>query len=130
MEIISERRLEKGVNHVQSFLRADMDGGWSFDCDADGYVNVTLLNEAAKENLRQCMTGENGSTYEGMQSWPWHYWEPAVARCRCGAEVELRGFTNTCECGRDYNSAGQLLAPRECWGEETGEHPVDIARIR
>jgi len=57
--------------------------------------------------------------------------EPALGRCQCGAEVELEGFTNTCEgCGRDYHWAGQALAPRECWGEETGEHPADILRIR
>ena len=36
--------------------------------------------------------------------------------------LECPDFTNTCECGQDYNSGGQLLAPREQWGEETGEH--------
>lgn len=56
--------------------------------------------------------------------------EPAIGKCDCGTEVELDGFTNTCDgCGSDYNWAGQLLAPREQWGEETGEHPADIARI-
>lgn len=55
---------------------------------------------------------------------------PTVGECVCGARVELSGFTNACDCGRDYNSFGQELAPRECWGEETGEHPADIARIR
>ena len=51
---------------------------------------------------------------------------------RCGkGSVELSGFTNTCEnCGADYNWGGQLLASRSQWGEETGEHPADIARIR
>jgi len=56
--------------------------------------------------------------------------ELSLGRCECGAVVELIGFTNTCEgCGKDYNWAGQALAPRECWGEETGEHPADILRI-
>ena len=56
--------------------------------------------------------------------------EPSLGRCQCGEEVELTGFTNTCSgCGRDYNWAGQALAPRELWGEETGEHPSDILRI-
>jgi len=32
-----------------------------------------------------------------------------VGLCDCGEEVELLGFTNTCECGRDYNMEGQLL---------------------
>jgi hypothetical protein len=41
----------------------------------------------------------------------------------CGRWLECPDFTNTCpRCGTDYNFAGQALAPRECWGEETGEH--------
>lgn len=40
-----------------------------------------------------------------------------------GYEVVCDNFTNTCEwCGADYNFAGQKLAPRSQWGEETGEH--------
>ena len=43
-------------------------------------------------------------------------------RC-CGAWLACTAFTNTCAaCGTDYNTAGQRLAPREQWGEETGEH--------
>ena len=48
----------------------------------------------------------------------------------CQREVYLDGFTNTCECGIDYNSAGQELAPREFWGEETGESYAEISRIK
>lgn len=55
--------------------------------------------------------------------------EPAVGLCYCGAEIELGHFTNTCECGRDYNQSGQLLAPREQWGWETGESLADILMI-
>lgn len=48
----------------------------------------------------------------------------------CGRWVECHGFTTTCErCGADYDSGGGRLAPREQWGEETGEHPADIGRI-
>jgi hypothetical protein len=50
--------------------------------------------------------------------------------CVCGEEVEFSGFTNTCECGRDYNSSGQELAPRSQWGEETGESLADILSIK
>ncbi len=49
-----------------------------------------------------------------------------VIRCGCGQEVYCSGFTNTCDCGRDYNHAGQQLAPRSQWGEETGESLSDI----
>lgn len=54
---------------------------------------------------------------------------PRIGECVCGEQIYLTGFTNTCNCGREYNSFGQELAPREQWGEETGEHPADIARI-
>lgn len=49
-----------------------------------------------------------------------------VIRCGCGRRVECEGFTTTCPCGADYNWAGQRLAPREQWGEETGETLADI----
>lgn len=49
---------------------------------------------------------------------------PAIGECDvCRNPVTLAHFTNTCDkCGADYNSAGQHLAPREQWGEDTGEH--------
>lgn len=49
-----------------------------------------------------------------------------VIRCECGSEIVCYNFTNTCECGIDYNMSGQELAPREQWGEETGESVADI----
>ena len=48
----------------------------------------------------------------------------------CDEELCCTKFTNTCpHCGTDYNSAGQQLAPRDQWGEETGESAEDILRI-
>ena len=47
-------------------------------------------------------------------------------KCDCGRWVLCAGFTNTCECGVDFNMSGTRLAPRECWGEETGETANDI----
>ena len=49
--------------------------------------------------------------------------------CICGRKVWCSGFTNTCECGREYNWAGQMLAPRCQWGEETGEIAADLANL-
>jgi len=54
----------------------------------------------------------------------------AVGECdRCGRHVHLHGFTNTCECGADYNMSGQRLADRSQWGEETGESVSDILSV-
>ncbi len=51
----------------------------------------------------------------------------AIGECNaCGRDVHLHGFTNTCECGLDYNMSGQQLACRSQWGEETGESLADI----
>ncbi len=71
---------------------------------------------------RVTATDEDGYTH----SWR----EPGIGRCHCGRHVILEGFTNTCACGRDYNSAGQELAPRAQWGEETGESLSDILNIK
>ena len=46
--------------------------------------------------------------------------------CDCGYALDLFAYTNTCICGRDYDIAGRLLAPRSHWGEETGETAADI----
>lgn len=49
-----------------------------------------------------------------------------VVLCWCKREVWCEYFTNTCDCGADYNFSGQRLASREQWGEETGETAGDI----
>lgn len=53
---------------------------------------------------------------------------PKIITCACGRTLPCPEFTNTCACGRDYNFAGQALAPRSQWGEETGETVDDILR--
>jgi hypothetical protein len=51
--------------------------------------------------------------------------------CRnCSKVVKLESsWENTCLCGAMYNGSGQALAPHEHWGEETNEHPADLARF-
>lgn len=55
---------------------------------------------------------------------------PGLMVCDCGEELDMirPGADIHCDCGRSYNSAGQLLAPREQWGEETGETASDYDR--
>jgi hypothetical protein len=56
------------------------------------------------------------------------YTEPSVGLCNvCNQEVVLGSFTNTCNCGTEYNICGQQLASREDWGEETGETGDDFS---
>ena len=51
-----------------------------------------------------------------------------AVRCDCYNVVTIDDcMTNTCtRCGADYNGNGSQLAPREQWGEETGETYADI----
>jgi hypothetical protein len=126
MEIIKERQHHQSTKHFL-FFEGENGCGFSFDCDKFGKVDQDKLSDAAKSNYDDCIVNGDGSVEESVQNWI----EPAIGLCLCGGRVELEGFTNTCEsCGKDYNSSGQQLAPREQWGEETGEHPADIARIR
>lgn len=50
--------------------------------------------------------------------------EPKEITCEvCNKEVVLiSSWANQCQCGTEYNGFGQLLAPREQWGYETGEN--------
>ncbi len=54
--------------------------------------------------------------------------QAVIVKCNCGRKHEIEPFTgdNFCSCGQEYNAFGQELAPREQWGEETGECLADI----
>lgn len=103
-------------------------GGWAFDCDADGNVDIEALKdkplalEAYKECLRGHCQGE-GVKPPVVQEYTNRHLQPAILRCACGEEVALwSSWANTCEkCGQEFNGSGQRLAPRHQWGEETGE---------
>ncbi len=51
------------------------------------------------------------------------YDQTHTIKCACGATITIdNGWANGCPtCHREYNGAGQQLAPRSQWGEETGE---------
>lgn len=92
-----------------------------FSCDENG----KLERPADQERIDKLLaTGDyHDDGVEKHERWN-HI--PGEGTCTCGEVVTLRGFTNTCDCGRDYNMSGQELAPRAQWGEETGESASDI----
>ena len=52
-----------------------------------------------------------------------------MSKYKADRNVVLMGrilLAHTCDCGADYNWSGMRLAPRECWGEETGETAAEI----
>ena len=123
----------EGVDYALSFWFSDHIGTWGycFTCDKEGTLAPFNCPEA-EQNYKSCLTGEvNGHKVMPGEiverSWRRHV--PAEGVCPCGERIILSGFTNTCECGRDYNSSGQVLAPREQWGAETSEYLSDILRI-
>lgn len=112
-------------------FRDNHNAGFGFPSDAEGHVDRDALPERARANLDRCLSGDLDVVDRGVRVEERRWTEPAAIRCQCGrAEVELAGFTNTCRhCGRDYDSSGSLLAPRDQWGEETGESLAEILRI-
>ena len=128
MNILQPSRTEEDVEYFLMYVYVDdADAGFMFPCDATG---TPLLEgcPAAQANYKACLRGEvNGRAVEfvGLTQRVHYRHIPAEGRCACGRLVLLDGFTNACACGRDYDSSGQLLAPREQWGEETGESPSD-----
>lgn len=113
--------------HDQTTRRFPPSGGWfNFECNADGRVDRDALPECARNNFDMCcLTRLN---------W-WIETETRDVRTdglmKCDCDKELVIFSSHdihCDCGRSYNSAGQLLAPREQWGEETGETAADYDR--
>jgi hypothetical protein len=130
MKILKPSCLEEITTHTLSFRYSDSEyfHGFTFDCDIDGNVDCAKLNPAALDNYCQCLSGDvNGRRVDEAvkDTYFRSYRRSAVGECVCGQEVSLSGFTNTCECGLDYNMSGQMLAPREQWGEECNEQWSD-----
>jgi hypothetical protein len=121
MHIIKRSESVTHEDRRRNFYRAD-GSGFGFACEPDGTPIFT--HPAQRESWAQAQreVAAGTMTDKGVVVHRWTAREPAIGRCECGREVVLHGFTNPCDCGRDYNWAGQLLAPRQQWGEETGEH--------
>jgi hypothetical protein len=122
-KLISKRERVCVTRHYLDYQWNDEPGsGFSFDCTENGLL-LAMAPEAV-ENFISCITGAYDVGYGGVKQDSWTYTNHAVIECiECRAHVSLSGFTNTCcECGADYSMDGSRLAPREQWGEETGEH--------
>jgi len=138
MKIISRRQHHEEKYYQLCFDYVGESGaGYSFSCDEHGTVDAEKLaveKPIAFDSYQQCLTGKinNHDLQAPYVSEHTNRWvEPAIGECNsCGNHVELRGFTNTCDCGADYNMSGQELAPRSQWGEETGELLADILSIK
>jgi hypothetical protein len=146
LAIIRPRERVHFVEHALSF--ADEDGcGYSFPCDAEGNLtNVqpwswasawwdTFDNRAIRvyawANLTRAIAGYHaGELTLKLEHYDHTYVDEAVARCHCGAEIELSGgfWGTSCEsCGRSYNASGYELNPPHMWEER--EYDDDVHTI-
>lgn len=136
LSIIEDARLENIEEYRLSFSLADAPGcGWAFPCDASGNVDEATLHPDGLESLRMCCTGQGRSgraiIFDGVICERRTIRYPAIARCLCGARLELASsWLNTCDdCERDYDGSGTALASRHHWGEETGERWADLVAL-
>jgi hypothetical protein len=133
IEIVNPSHIEKIEEYSLHFEQSGFPGsGYGFPCDAQGAVETGSMGPKAVESYRMCQTGHLKGEFEApvVQNLSREYRHPSVGKCQCGTQVTLDGFTNTCSgCGADYNRDGSRLAPREQWGEETGESVADILQI-
>lgn len=159
MKIIKKSSLCEVISYYRAFsLVGQGSCGFHFPCDQNGNIEE-FANDSALNNYKSCLSGEmkilqnpeykfnaeqqdyvyvpgSGSTVnckiidDGIVKYEHSYKEPAIGECNyCRREVVLSGFTNTCECGIDYNWGGQELAPREQWGDDTQETLGEILSI-
>ncbi len=131
MKILKQADFGVSTSYARSFRYAGGRSGFSFPCDKNGQPKA--LEKPAQANFEACLTGAvDGRAVEdeGVVEYQTPWRTDAVGKCECGRKVTLDSFTNTCDCGADYNRSGQRLACRSQWGEDTGEHYADIARIK
>lgn len=115
------------ATHYERVFRLEDGCGsaFAFECDEHGNVYRNRLPSLARHNLELCLKGEvdGYSVRLGVvRSHERRYVEDGSGTCVCGAHVTLHSsWANACDCKREYNGSGQLLADRAFWGEETSE---------
>ncbi|HQN17582.1 MAG TPA: hypothetical protein PKV86_00520 [Syntrophobacteraceae bacterium] len=131
MEIVRQAEVKEELEYTRVYEWAGENGaGFSFPCDENGEVDLESLQPAARKNYLACEDGTFDVIDRGILKTRRRWNEPAIGKCVCGRNVSLGGFTNHCDCGRLYNWNGSELTDPSTWGEDTGEHPEDILRIR
>ena len=124
MKILQKSHHKTFVSYERFFESALFQGsGYVFDCDKDG--NLINPNIDSVNNFNSCLSGEYNVIDHGIEKVKNTKFVSAIGQCDCGRKVYLDSFTNTCDCGIDYNMSGDRLASREFWGEETNEHWSD-----
>ncbi|MBF0350928.1 MAG: hypothetical protein HQM11_07835 [SAR324 cluster bacterium] len=124
------KRAEKILNvaHVREYINLNGDGGgYSFDCDKAGSVEVRRLQPAGLKNYQACLEGTNGTKFVGIRKIEWSGWDCAIVKCSCGEVLHIGGpYGETdCECGLVIASNGEIFRPRSEWEADDNGYDVD-----
>lgn len=101
---------------------------WQCDCGFEGTTGTWKAHDGEEGTwCYACAKREVKSPLRTIQVENETYVKGYTEVLCCGHWLRCEGFTTTCEhCGSDFNWNGTRLAPREQWGEETGETATDI----
>lgn len=119
LEIIKQSGIETITERSIDFYNEDGDICLGFPVDDNGDVIITPVN---KENYEfGMMKCAEGLWTKRINKNIRHFRTNTVARCYCGAEIELYNeYLGACECpvcGRWYNIFGQEVKNPEEWGD-------------
>lgn len=111
LKIIKQRECVEHEEFYHDFSRkAEPGSGFWIPCDKAGNCIGNQWRRADKDTLQVAeLRADPDLTYNGISRRAWTYWEPAIAKCVCGAKLHLDGDTDCEKCGRLYNTFGQEL---------------------
>lgn len=118
LEIIKERSpITRTDYYIEFRYKDDPEAGYCFPANKDRTIALDKMSPEAIANYENCRTDERFTEAEFTAN-TYSYTEPAVGRCRCGAEVILESQylgAVQCGCGKWYNIFGQELKEPKYW---------------
>ncbi len=124
--VIQQSRTEDVITYLFEYEWVNDPGaGYGFECDANGVLEEPEHPSVA---IAEKLLAEGKLIKKGVRKYQNVARYPAIIECDvCRNHVSLdSAWLNPCSCGADYDGAGNRLAPRSQWGEETGESLSDI----
>lgn len=94
-------------------IRGDDEGWLAFPCNEHGDVDRDALDDERRAQLDACLSGVLPAIDFGRCTYEREEITPALLRCDCGRDIELRDDTTVCTvCGRHFAADGSLIAGR------------------
>jgi hypothetical protein len=120
LEIIKERSKETITEYYIEFrYKDDPEAGYCFPANKDCTLARDKMTHEAIANYEKCLV-DNRFTEAEFTTDTRTYYDPAIGKCSCGAEVVLESEymgAVRCSCGSWYNVFGQELRDPKYWEE-------------